>query len=240
MELDEPLSDKEFDELDDFLLSDRCGDECMTMDILHGYMTALVIGPEQILLGEWLPHVWGESLKDAPKFKNDKEFERIVGLIARFMNEIAVTLEVAPKEYEPLFCEFEHDGKPLLDGGAWTLGFMEAVNLRAQAWEPIWTSNLADMVRPLRTLATEADKEEDAENEDEEKILSHQEAMQLNKLTIEVEAAIPEIYRYWLPNRKSAVKTIQRETPKVGRNDLCGCGSGKKFKKCCGAGSAED
>ncbi|MEB0163729.1 YecA family protein, partial [Glaciimonas sp. CA11.2] len=59
MELDEPLSDKEFDELDDFLLSDRCGEESMTMDTLHGYLTALVIGPEQVLLGEWLPHVWG-------------------------------------------------------------------------------------------------------------------------------------------------------------------------------------
>lgn len=28
--------------------------------------------------------------------------------------------------------------------------------------------------------------------------------------------------------------TFHRETPKVGRNDLCPCGSGKKYKKCCG------
>lgn len=28
---------------------------------------------------------------------------------------------------------------------------------------------------------------------------------------------------------------IVREIPKVGRNDPCPCGSGKKFKKCCGA-----
>jgi SEC-C motif domain protein len=28
---------------------------------------------------------------------------------------------------------------------------------------------------------------------------------------------------------------VVRETPKVGRNDPCSCGSGKKFKKCCGA-----
>jgi preprotein translocase subunit SecA len=33
----------------------------------------------------------------------------------------------------------------------------------------------------------------------------------------------------------AAVKTIVRETPKVGRNDPCPCGSGKKYKKCCGA-----
>jgi SEC-C motif domain protein len=30
-------------------------------------------------------------------------------------------------------------------------------------------------------------------------------------------------------------KQVRRETPKVGRNDPCPCGSGKKYKKCCGA-----
>lgn len=32
-----------------------------------------------------------------------------------------------------------------------------------------------------------------------------------------------------------AVKQVKREAPKLGRNDPCSCGSGKKFKKCCGA-----
>ncbi len=27
---------------------------------------------------------------------------------------------------------------------------------------------------------------------------------------------------------------IQRDAPKVGRNDPCICGNGRKFKKCCG------
>ncbi|MBR3220640.1 MAG: YchJ family protein [Kiritimatiellae bacterium] len=31
-------------------------------------------------------------------------------------------------------------------------------------------------------------------------------------------------------------KPIVREEPKIGRNDLCPCGSGKKYKKCCGRG----
>ncbi|MFN3455543.1 MAG: SEC-C metal-binding domain-containing protein [Pseudobdellovibrio sp.] len=28
---------------------------------------------------------------------------------------------------------------------------------------------------------------------------------------------------------------MQREAPKIGRNEPCACGSGKKYKKCCGA-----
>ena len=30
-------------------------------------------------------------------------------------------------------------------------------------------------------------------------------------------------------------ETMVREEPKIGRNDPCTCGSGKKYKKCCGA-----
>jgi preprotein translocase subunit SecA len=36
----------------------------------------------------------------------------------------------------------------------------------------------------------------------------------------------------------AAVKTITRNEPRVGRNDLCPCGSGKKYKKCCGVNAA--
>ena len=32
------------------------------------------------------------------------------------------------------------------------------------------------------------------------------------------------------------VETYRREEPKIGRNDPCPCGSGKKYKKCCGKG----
>jgi hypothetical protein len=33
------------------------------------------------------------------------------------------------------------------------------------------------------------------------------------------------------------IKTVKRDEPKVGRNDPCPCGSGKKYKKCHGAGA---
>jgi len=38
------------------------------------------------------------------------------------------------------------------------------------------------------------------------------------------------------PQGEQRIKTIKLETPKVGRNDPCPCGSGKKYKKCCGRG----
>jgi preprotein translocase subunit SecA len=35
---------------------------------------------------------------------------------------------------------------------------------------------------------------------------------------------------------KAPAQPVRRDMPKVGRNDPCPCGSGKKYKKCCGAG----
>ena len=37
---------------------------------------------------------------------------------------------------------------------------------------------------------------------------------------------------------KAKAETVARQTPKVGRNDPCPCGSGKKYKKCHGASEA--
>ena len=33
-------------------------------------------------------------------------------------------------------------------------------------------------------------------------------------------------------------RQVRREEPRIGRNDPCPCGSGKKYKKCCGAHAA--
>jgi len=33
---------------------------------------------------------------------------------------------------------------------------------------------------------------------------------------------------------KNPIAPYKRNDPKIGRNELCPCGSGKKYKKCCG------
>jgi uncharacterized protein len=227
MQLDQPLSEKEFDELDQFLLSDRTPEDTMTMDTLHGYMTAIAIGPETIMPAEWLLKIWGDDAKQVPKWKNAKEEERIVNLIMRFMNEVLVTFEVAPKEFEPLFCEAEHEGENLIDAEAWCWGFWEGMELRPGSWDPIFESDLAPLMHPIYLLG--------ADEIEEEELTEVETPMQGHKLALAIEANLPAIYKFWVPLRKAAVQTIKREEPKVGRNDDCPCGSGKKYKKCCGA-----
>jgi uncharacterized protein len=52
------------------------------------------------------------------------------------------------------------------------------------------------------------------------------------QLIVGVAASVPAFYRYFAARRR--VSSHRRAGPKVGRNDPCPCGSGKKFKKCCG------
>ncbi|MFR7989554.1 MAG: preprotein translocase subunit SecA [Anaerovoracaceae bacterium] len=37
-----------------------------------------------------------------------------------------------------------------------------------------------------------------------------------------------------IPDREKKQETVRRDHPKIGRNDPCPCGSGKKYKNCCG------
>ncbi len=60
------------------------------------------------------------------------------------------------------------------------------------------------------------------------------------KLLMYLSVGAMGIYDYFKPHRirmahaQRESKTVRRNAPKVGRNDPCPCGSGKKFKACCG------
>ncbi len=59
---------------------------------------------------------------------------------------------------------------------------------------------------------------------------------QMNLSHDEVTAYDTEADQGPIGSTQEAPEPIRRDTPKVGRNDPCPCGSGKKYKKCCGKG----
>jgi uncharacterized protein len=58
------------------------------------------------------------------------------------------------------------------------------------------------------------------------------------KLILGAAAGVKAIYEYFGPERRRIAAELGRAGPraerKIGRNDSCGCGSGKKYKHCCG------
>ena len=189
MSADPLLTDKEFEELDNFLMSERCGDESMTMDALHGMLTAIAVCPENISTEEWLPLVWGPDEEDAPAFTSLQEAARISELMQRLLKEISLTLQIAPKDFEPLFCEHEWKGKKVLDAESWAWGFMEGTGLREETWQLMWDSPEADLLRPIYLLG--------AEEIEEEEMALVDDPIKCHKLALEIESAVEKIYRYW-------------------------------------------
>jgi len=101
------------------------------------------------------------------------------------------------------------------------------------------TLTLVRMPRPEPVSAHPQDfiREEETHLE-----LQHPEATALAALHEEASSSQEEEDRLVYHQRpqaeeKTAVQTYRRDSDKVGRNDLCPCGSGKKYKKCHGVGA---
>src|SRR3954464_6625283 len=95
--LDEPLTDAELDELEAFLASDSVPQDCMDLEMLDGYLAAVVSGPESMQPSEWLPHVWSEGGKSStPAFSGNDQAQRIMALILRHLVGIERTLAESP------------------------------------------------------------------------------------------------------------------------------------------------
>jgi uncharacterized protein len=189
------LSDQEFDELDRFLMSAHCSDETMAMDALNGYLTAIAIGPVVIPPEQWVPPIWGPSPQDAPKFRDAQQRARIHELLARALEDIRVTFEVAPKDFEPLFSVQKFKGQELLDAEAWCWGFLEAISLNEAAWQPLRESSQAILLRAIDLLG--------AEEIDEAQLVLVDGPVKCHKWAIEVEASVPQIQRFWLKQADS-------------------------------------
>jgi uncharacterized protein len=235
--LSTPLSDEELDELDQFLLSEAVSDEAMLLDTLDGYLTAIVIGPATILPSQWLPGIWGGGEDDAPVYESMEQAQRILALVMRHMNGIIWTLQYDADAFDPLLNSmvYGEDPREYLDGEMWAHGFMQGIELCRQEWQSLFDDPAArEALRPIRLLgANELTEDEEA--------LTRWPA-QREELSKQLAASVAAIYRFWLPRREEqherlVASTFRREGPKPGRNDPCPCGSGKKFKKCCGAAS---
>lgn len=224
-----PLSE---DELDEFLMSDQTSDETMVLETLDGYLTALAIGPVTVMPSVWLPGVWGPAEEDAPEFETTEEAERIIGLIFRHMNDIIYGLDQDIDSHGILIGSRPDPvtRRNYPDGEMWAYGFMKGVALCRGEWEPAFNDPAAsEALRPIRLLYGE-------DLTDEETLLTRT-VQQRGVLSEHLYGSLAVLYRFWLPYRRATQgrDTVRRAAPKVGRNDPCPCGSGKKFKHCCGA-----
>ena len=66
-----PLSDAEIQVLDAFLLSDSAPEAVLSVDELHGYLTAIVCCPVPVMPSDWLAGVW--QTEAGPPFESPEQ-----------------------------------------------------------------------------------------------------------------------------------------------------------------------
>jgi uncharacterized protein len=144
----------DLDALADYLDSDQSPDDCMGLSDLDGYLTGVIIGPEQIMPSEWLPAIWGH---DEPEFESHVQAEATISLIMGRYNEIATGFNADPERFEPIFWK-KPTGEVIVTD--WAAGFLQAVDLRRAAWEPLYGHRRAKLlIEPLLILGDDGERD---------------------------------------------------------------------------------
>jgi uncharacterized protein len=220
----EPLTDAELDRLRDFLKSCK-GRKAMNLEELDGFFAALIAGPEVVMPSEYNRELFGG---EAPVFSSIEEAKDILGLLTRHWNTIAGTL-FKGEIHVPMIFE---DEKGELHGNDWARGFMRGMHMRHEVWaELVNDEKYGDSLIPMMSLYHEHD--------DDPKMRPEPIAPDKREKVIALMAAgLMNAYEFFRNERENDlgidVPESRRSSPKVGRNDPCPCGSGKKYKKCCG------
>ena len=238
------LTEAELDRLEAFLKSKQEKDpEVMSLEELDGFLVAIVVGPEIVMPSEYLEELFGEE----DPFATEEEAEEILELIFRHHNVIATSLE-KDEPYMPVFTEIEEN---VPRGNLWAHGFLRGSLFSHDAWSELMKSEeYGDFLLPMLILENE-------HNPDPELRPPPITEEKREDLLVSMAVAALIAYRHFQPQREEAAEAMSREgdgsdyyedeiplslkrtEPKVGRNDPCPCGSGKKYKKCHGNVTAQ-
>ncbi|MGB9153855.1 MAG: UPF0149 family protein [Alphaproteobacteria bacterium] len=209
--------------LDEFLMSDLSPSNCMMVSDLDGFLTGIAVGPEFVSMSEWFPVIWGG---EEPVFKDDAETQLILGSIIGRYNQILH--QITEGICEPIFWCAPNG---IMIAADWAEGFMQATCLREKLWDKLFKSKEHEgLYIPILALCC---------NENGESLLGLEPEIE-KSIAIDSAELIPEctikIAEFWgrIPLPEDMPRQAEQHIHKAGRNDPCPCGSGKKFKKCCG------
>lgn len=213
-------------------------DEALNLESLHGFLFGLAITPEMVKPSEWLPFVFGEEMLT---FTNEKQSEQLLETLFnacdRFIDEREAGRLGFPFNYDKLALE----EMPRVQD--WAYGLFLALGMRPGIWglrdgqyermlerqEGVaWAAAVVSTVGLPEALdeAVEADGYEDADEE-------------AGRIYMSMFEQLPDAVATLLEHadKRRHLRLVPQSplrAEKTGRNDPCPCGSGKKYKKCCG------
>ena len=207
----------------DGALADLPLEEPMLLTELDGFLTALVVSPDPIPQGEWLQSIWGSDDSDTPPFDDPADVQWFVdAVMARYAE---IVRDLTRNKPQPIFATDDRNGDVLWE--AWIDGFAEAVALRPESWTALANgtdTDVADAVAQIMALIAIVTNETTLDS------------IEVNAIDAQAPAQIVAAVLHLHARNTSAspAAPVVTSSTKIGRNDPCPCGSGKKSKRCCG------
>ncbi len=170
-----------------------------------------------------------EKLLDTVRTKYEQKEQDIGAETTRWYERILM-LQIIDQQWKDHLLALDHLKEGIgLRGYGQRDPLVEYKRESFELFEELWNRSTEEMVRMLYLLRPIT------ENDEREQLGARSRRQQpMTYSGPEDQAVTPRPQR--MDNRSAAaVKPVVRALPKVGRNDPCPCGSGKKYKKCCGA-----
>jgi uncharacterized protein len=212
-------------------------EEAFNLEELHGFLFGLAITPDLIKPSEWLPVVFGEEMFE---FETKEEAEKMIANLFLVYNRFN-------KEHqrEKLFFPFvigDLETGDLMRISDWAYGLSICMKLRPETWtiggesgdEERLTEDEEELVSSCGIIMGVADPDripEIFEREDFNPEVNEKDMQLQATLFGLLPRAVATLQAH---TKQKAGEHNSNRTTKPGRNDPCPCGSGKKFKKCCG------
>ena len=206
-------------------LDQALSDGAMMLSEFDGFVAGLLVCPDLIPPSEWLPKVWGVEGEEPP-FSSPTHDDAIIALVMAHYNYVFDRLLRQPKRYTPILDRYEPTDEVFWE--FWVEGFEAAMALRPNSWTAMAEADgeAGAAISMLLALNGLVRQDEDTELTTE----------QAKALAESAPALIPLCVATLAEDRYKGLIPGPTPRAKTGRNDLCPCGSGKKFKKCCGVG----
>jgi uncharacterized protein len=238
------LTDAEFAQLDELLADTPEPLEPCDAVMLDGFLCGVLVQPVLLEADTWLPHVFDFEGRPLPDDTDAAWLERTRALILR-RHAALNRMMVEDGWFDPLILEFDEGESPPppAEGDEamaalnpvsqslmpWVAGFQHATICFPDLAEMPDDAVMAALARLYRHLPAETDEEKEivATLDREQPLNTLEDAIEDMVVAVADLADLTRDQRY-------KVDTVKRDAPKVGRNDPCPCGSGKKFKVCHG------
>lgn len=212
--------------------------DTLTYHELQGFLFAVVSAPELVRPSEWLPLIFNEQ---EAGYGTTEEASTILGQIMTLYNDINMAIleeRVALSgdcRLRPRVLDNFEDSAPL---ARWSRGFLIGHEWLEELWDVDLPGDLDEelgVVLMTLTFFSSRDLAEAFHREAAARTASFEEFAE------SILCLVPDALAEYAWFGRSVVGSAG-ETPapvvtadsKVGRNDPCPCGSGKKFKRCCG------